>query len=101
MEVFKVAVCCTFGAGSSLMLKMNLDSVFAKMGLNVDIKVEDISSISGLKNDLDAIFTSSALASQVEESIRGAKAIVVPVVNYFDLNGLEKLVRQYLLKEGE
>lgn len=28
MAKYKIGVCCTFGAGSSLMLKMNLDSVF-------------------------------------------------------------------------
>jgi len=95
MANYKIGVCCTFGAGSSLMLKMNLDGVFKKMGLDATVDVYDISGIKGV--DLDAIFTSSALAPQVEMSVQGTKTIVVPVVNYFDLKGLEELANQYLI----
>ena len=99
MARYKIAVCCTFGAGSSLMLKMNLDSVFARMGIGADVEVQDISSISGVVNTLDAIYTSTALVAQIEDTVRGTNAVIVPVVNYFDLNGLEALTKKYLLKE--
>ncbi len=97
MVKYKIGVCCTFGAGSSLMLKMNLDSVFKKMNLDAEVEVYDISSITGMKNDLNAIYTSTALVSQVQDALKGAETIVVPVVNYFDLGKLEELTREYLL----
>lgn len=97
MAKYKIGVCCTFGAGSSLMLKMNLDSVFKKMNLDAEVEVYDISSVTGMKNGLDAIFTSTALVSQVQDALKGASTIVVPVVNYFDLGKLEELTREYLL----
>jgi PTS system ascorbate-specific IIB component len=98
MAKYKVGVCCTFGAGSSLMLKMNLDTVFRRMGLDADVQVYDISSVKSMAPELDAVYTSSALAPQVEDSVIGTEAVVVPVVNYFDLNGLESLTKQYLKK---
>lgn len=99
MGKLKVAVCCTFGAGSSMMLKMNLDSVFNNMNLDADVEVHDISSISGVINELDAIYTSTALVPQIEETAEGTDAIIVPVVDYFNLGRLEELTREYVLKE--
>ncbi len=98
MANYKIGVCCTFGAGSSLMLKMNLDSVFSKRKIDATIEVYDISSIKSVAETLDAIYTSSALVPQVEDSVVGTKTIIVPVVNYFDLIGLEELTNKYLLK---
>jgi PTS system ascorbate-specific IIB component len=94
MKNYKIGVCCTFGAGSSMMLKMNLESAFSKMGLQATIEVYDISGICGV--ELDAIYTSSALAPQVESSVNGI--IVVPVINYFDQKELEESTQKYLLK---
>jgi galactitol-specific phosphotransferase system IIB component len=53
MAKLKVGVCCTFGAGSSMMLKMNLDTTFQKLGIDATVEVYDISGIKGV--DLDAI----------------------------------------------
>lgn len=97
MAKLNVGVCCTFGAGSSMMLKMNLDTTFGKMGLQADVQVYDISGIKGV--DLDAIYTSSALAPQVSDSVKDQKTIVVPVVNYFDFAELERLTKEYVLKD--
>jgi PTS system ascorbate-specific IIB component len=99
MAKYRIAVCCTFGAGSSLMLKMNLDSVFTRMGVDADVEVQDISSISGVVDELDAIYTSTALIQQIEDVVKGKKAVTVPVVNYFDLDELENLTKTNLLQE--
>lgn len=56
MAKYKIGVCCTFGAGSSLMLKMNLDSVFKKMQYDAEVEVYDISSVTGMKNGLDDLY---------------------------------------------
>lgn len=95
MKKYKIGVCCTFGAGSSMMLKMNLCNVFNKMGMDASVEVYDISGVCGV--ELDAIYTSAALASQVKSSVQNV--IVVPVVNYFNLKELEELTNKYLLGE--
>lgn len=46
MDKLHIGVCCTFGAGSSLMLKMNLDNVFNRLKVDADVVVYDISSIN-------------------------------------------------------
>lgn len=97
MEKLKIGVCCTFGAGSSLMLKMNLETVFSKMGVNAQVTVFDISGLKGEK--LDAIYTSSALAPQVLMSVEGTNIHVIPVINYFDLGSLEVLTNNYINKK--
>jgi len=97
MQKLRIGVCCTFGAGSSLLLKMNLDGVFIKMGVNADVIVFDISSIKGEK--LDAIYTSAALLTQVVDTVKESNIIVIPVVNYFDLVGLENLTNKYFDKK--
>ena len=99
MAKYRIAVCCTFGAGSSLMLKMNLDSVFGRMGIEADVEVQDISSISGVVDELDAVYTSTALIQQIEDVVKGKNVVTVPVVNYFDLDELENLTKTNLLQE--
>ncbi len=80
-----------------MMLKMNLDDVLKKMGIAADVIVYDISSIKGEK--LDAIYTSAALLTQVASTVEGSGIVIVPVVNYFDLKGLEALTNQYFEKK--
>jgi len=100
MAKYKIGVCCTFGAGSSMMLKMNLETLFQQMGIDASVEVFDISGLSGV--ELDAVYSSSALISQVESSMQGTDTIVIPVVNYFDAKGLEDLTNKHLLKkEGD
>ncbi|HHU60368.1 MAG: PTS sugar transporter subunit IIB [Bacillota bacterium] len=94
MQTYKIGVCCTFGAGSSMMLKMNLSTVFSRLGIEAEIEVYDISGISGVA--LDAIYTSAALISQVEPNAKDA--IVISVINYFNLQELEQLTKEHLLK---
>ena len=99
MDKFVIGVCCTFGAGSSMLLKMNLEQALSQMGVAADVEIHDISSISGVAGVLDAVYTSSALISEVQAVCEGTKTIVIPVIDYFDLNKLQELTKEYLLKE--
>jgi PTS system ascorbate-specific IIB component len=97
VKKYQIGVCCTFGAGSSMMLKMNLSQVLKKMGLDANVEVYDISGVTSV--ELDAIYTSAALAQQVASSTRNV--IVIPVVNYFDPAELEDLTKKHLLAAGQ
>ena len=89
--MIRVGVCCTFGVGSSMMLKMNLETAFRNMQIEADIEVSDIASVQ--YGNYELIFTSESLADQVEESL-SKKIDVMPVVDYFDIDGLEKLIKK-------
>ena len=73
------------------------ESTDSKMGLDATVEVYDISGVTSV--ELDAIYTSAALAQQVASS--GTSAIVIPVVNYFDLAELEELTKKHLLAAGQ
>lgn len=92
MKVLQIAVVCTFGAGSSMLLKLNLENVFSQMGILANIEVDDLSSVKG--KHLDMIFSSSALYDQISETIEDKSIKIIPVKNYFDLKGLEKLAKE-------
>jgi len=94
MKRLKILVCCTFGAGSSMILKANLDKIFRKMEQDVDIEVTDIGSVSGRKADL--VFTSKSLVQQVTENIGDACIKVIPIKDYFDFAGIEISIKAYL-----
>ena len=76
-------------AFTDCLYKFNCFQAFFNRFANTDQSV--------MKNDLNAIYTSTALVSQVQDALKGAETIVVPVVNYFDLGKLEELTREYLL----
>ena len=81
-----------------MMLKTNLESVFETMGLDTEVEVYDIASIPSVISELDAIYTSAALVSQLEEVVGNTNVTVASVVNYFDMPHLEELTRKHLLK---
>ncbi|MCI6846476.1 MAG: PTS sugar transporter subunit IIB [Erysipelotrichaceae bacterium] len=95
MDKLHIGVCCTFGAGSSLMLKMNLDNVFNRLKVDADVVVYDISSINqSLLDSLDAVFTGTALVGEIEGMAEGTKAKIVPVHDYFNLQELEESIKK-------
>ena len=95
MDKLHIGVCCTFGAGSSLMLKMNLDNVFNRLKIDADVAVYDISSINqSLLDSLDAVFTGTALVGEIEGMTEGTKAKIVPVQDYFNLQELEESIKK-------
>lgn len=94
MKKLKALVCCTFGAGSSMILKANLDQIFRKIGQEVDIEVTDIGSISG--RNVDVVFTSKSLVQQVTENVGNSSIKIIPIKDYFDFPGIEADVKAYL-----
>lgn len=87
MSNIKIGVCCTFGVGSSMLLKGNLETVFRKLNEKVEIEVSDISNVNAM--NFNVIFTSASLVSQVESSAKKG-CLVIPVYDYFNMAELEK-----------
>jgi galactitol-specific phosphotransferase system IIB component len=93
----KIIIVCTFGAGSSQLLKINVDSAIEELGVeNVNISVCDSGSYRGER--CDGIITTTAH----EEMVQGhpyAKAYVA-VTGIFNQADIKNKVRQILVALG-
>ena len=77
----KILAVCGLGQGTSLILRMTIESVLKELGVEAEVEHMDVSSAKGMHPAF--IVTSKELADTMEES-GGAPAPVVIVNNYFD-----------------
>jgi len=93
----KIIIVCTFGAGSSQLLKMNVDNVLRDLGVeNISMDVCDSGSYRGEK--CDGIITTTAH----EDMVQGhpyAKAYV-SVKGIFNTADIEEKVKTLLTELG-
>lgn len=80
----KIATVCGLGMGTSLMLKMNVESILKKHGIHAEIEHYDVSSVNQIT--VDYIITSNEL-----QSIISNKAPIICIKNFFDKNEIEKI----------
>lgn len=88
----KILAVCGMGIGTSMLLKMQLDKVITKLGLDAVVELADISTARGLAVNADLVVTSNELA----ERIGKVNAPIVAVANFMDLEGLIEGVRTAL-----
>lgn len=81
----KLLAVCGFGVGSSMVLKMTLESVLSNLGVSAQVENTDISSAIGM--DADAIFTSYELKTQLEKS---TQVPIYPIKKYMDKNEVKE-----------
>ncbi|OWR32820.1 PTS ascorbate transporter subunit IIB [Saccharibacillus sp. O23] len=79
----KVLCVCGLGQGTSLILRMNVESVLKDLNVQADVEHTDVSTASGTAADF--IVTSNELA----QSLPGHAAKIVVVNNYFDLDEIK------------
>ena len=91
----KALAVCGFGVGSSMVLKMSLDKVFEKLGVDIEVENTDINDAKSLP--CDVIFTSAELCEEIKS---GVKVKVYPVKKYIDLEEIEGVVKQFLADRG-
>ncbi|GJM74104.1 PTS ascorbate transporter subunit IIB [Paenibacillus macerans] len=84
----KILCVCGLGQGTSLILRMNVESVLKEMGVQADVEHTDVSTASGMPADY--IITSNELA----QSLQGHAAKIVIVNNYFDLKEIEQNLKE-------
>ncbi|PYI51645.1 PTS sugar transporter subunit IIB [Paenibacillus flagellatus] len=79
----KLLCVCGLGQGTSLILRMNVETACRDLGIQADVDHMDVSSASGVAADY--ILTSNELA----QSLQGHAARIVVIDNYFDLNEIK------------
>ena len=86
-------VVCTFGAGSSLLLRLNVEAALKELGCN-DFKVE-VSDMGSCKNkNPTAYLCSTVLQDNLESQDPGAP--VVGIRDFFAKDGLKEAVKPFL-----
>ena len=80
----KILCVCGLGQGTSLILKMNVETVLSQLGIDADVENTDVSSASS--ESPDYIMTSNELAQSLEN--HPSKIIIVN--NYFDMNEIKE-----------
>ncbi|MBZ2175515.1 PTS sugar transporter subunit IIB [Schnuerera sp. xch1] len=88
--MLKIVTVCGLGVGSSLILKMTVDSVTKELGIKCNIEHWDMGTVKGRKADL--IITTSEFEKSFEgqenvifiDNIVDKKEIKTKLVQYFD-----------------
>ncbi|MGM9959076.1 MAG: PTS sugar transporter subunit IIB [Erysipelotrichaceae bacterium] len=91
MKIPKIQTVCGFGCGSSLMLRMNIESIAKKHNIAIEAFCGDVGSCCA--NQCDVIFISKELADRIKDRVN------VPVVvlnNFMDKKEVEEKTLAYL-----
>ncbi|MGP4080700.1 PTS sugar transporter subunit IIB [Pseudalkalibacillus sp. R45] len=81
---------CGLGQGTSLILRMNVETVLGQMGIQADVENTDVSSASS--ESADFIITSNELA----QSLEGHPAKVIIVNNFFDSDEIKSALENHV-----
>lgn len=82
---------CGNGIGTSVLLKVNVESVAADMGINVNVTTSDAGSAKGTANMNDLVLTSPQLAPELE----GTTTPVETVQNFMDSDEIKGILEKY------
>lgn len=78
----KIVTVCGMGLGTSLMLKMNIESILKKHGKSAQIDNVDLGSIKGI--DADLIIASKEMEERLKD-INHPKIFINNLINKFEL----------------
>ena len=91
MKIPKRQTVCGFGCGSSLMLRMNIESIAKKHNIAIEAFCGDVGSCCA--NQCDVIFISKELADRIKDRVNGP---VVVLNNFMDKKEVEEKTLAYL-----
>ncbi|EOS53899.1 PTS sugar transporter subunit IIB [Paenibacillus barengoltzii] len=84
----KIICVCGLGQGTSLILRMNVETVLREMGIQAEVDHMDVSSASSMPADY--IITNNELA----RSLPDHRAQIIIVNNYFDLEEIRQNLKE-------
>lgn len=90
MNNLNIVTVCGFGIGSSLILKMTVDTVLEQEGIQAEAQPHDVTSCTGVKADF--MLTSHELYEQIVDKVT---CPVIVIDNFID----EDEVREKILKQ--
>ena len=91
----KFVVVCTFGAGSSLMLKLNVESALKDLGdTESTVEVSDMGSSKGKIESTTAFLCSSVLEPNLKTQI--TEKPVVGIKNFYSKDELASVLSKFI-----
>jgi len=90
----RVLAVCGMGLGSSLILRINVESVLKELGIQATVEVSDVTSAKSMPADL--LVTSGQLA----EVLTRDDVPIVTVQNYLDRDEIRSKIKAVLGQEG-
>ncbi|MEQ6360563.1 PTS sugar transporter subunit IIB [Thermoanaerobacter thermohydrosulfuricus] len=88
----RILTVCGLGQGTSLILRMNVESVLKNIGVTAEVENSDVSTALFEKADL--IITNKELA----ENLANSPIPILIVKNYFDKNEIQNALVNYFKK---
>jgi PTS system ascorbate-specific IIB component len=82
---------CGNGIGTSVLLKINVESVANDLDMDVTVSTSDAGSAKGTANMSDLVLTSAELAPELE----GTTTPVEVVNNFMDTNEVKSILEKY------
>jgi len=89
MAKLKVIAACGSGMGSSQIIKMKLEKVFKKLGLEADIYHTNVGDAKSQANNYDVVFCSESLVG----TFTGTKAKVIGLKNLLAEKEMEEKIK--------
>lgn len=75
----KILTVCGFGVGTSLLLKMTVDSVLSEEEIDAEVEAMDMTSVCGYSADI--ILTSKEIGQQIEGQVNGKLVYISNFMN--------------------
>ena len=88
----KIVAICGVGVGTSGILKVNVERVLDRLGIDADVTATDVGSLATAAADAQVILSSPELVDRIGRT----NADVIVVENYFDLDELERKLDEAL-----
>lgn len=89
MAKLKVIAACGSGMGSSQIIKMKLEKVFKKLGLDAEIYHTNVGDVKSQANNYDVVFCSESLVG----TFTGTKATVIGLKNLLAEKEMEEKIQ--------
>jgi len=89
MAKLKVIAACGSGMGSSQIIKMKLEKVFKKLGIDADIYHTNVGDAKSQANNYDVVFCSESLVG----TFTGTKAKVIGLKNLLAEKEMEEKIQ--------
>ncbi|WP_125706151.1 PTS sugar transporter subunit IIB [Lacticaseibacillus daqingensis] len=90
----KIMTVCGMGVGTSLMLKMTVESALAKLGRSAEVQHWDLGTVAGQEHDF--IVTSDEFKDNFRDDPN-----VVFITNIMDVNEVQTKLSTYFAERGD
>ncbi|MCS6962630.1 PTS sugar transporter subunit IIB [Thermoflexus sp.] len=93
-DPLRIATVCGVGMGSSLILKMTVEDALRELGIPGRVEHMDLSSVRSAPVD---VIVAQPLHT---EELKGLNALVIPVTNFLDKEGIKRALVAKLREAG-